>query len=151
MTKSTIGCCHCCCLARLAAKPFTQPTSGFGQVSSNFQSKRSRLLSQDWILYVSTLVRQFELQRRRQNDPPPNLFTKYYPSGLFSFPKDDVRAGWPFAFPIELQDKLWWGSPNHHNPTSSPMPVGDGWTATKSTSELTVTRPLKSAKKWWSF
>jgi hypothetical protein len=26
------------------------------------------------------------------------------------------------------------------------MPVGDGWTATKSTSELTVTRPLKSAK-----
>jgi hypothetical protein len=43
---------------------------------------------------------------RCQDDIPPTLFTGYHPSELFPLSKNEVRAGWLFEVPGQLQDEL---------------------------------------------
>jgi hypothetical protein len=41
-----------------------------------------------------------------QDDPPPSLFARSRPTGLFLFPRGEVRANWPLTIAGQLQDEL---------------------------------------------
>jgi hypothetical protein len=52
-------------------------------------------------------------ERYQNKNPPPALSTRHRPSGLFSLPQSEVRAGWPPDVPRWLQDELDRFSPDY--------------------------------------
>ncbi len=78
-----------------------------------FKPKCPRLLFQDWFLSsVDSPSRLCHLcpkvpgGKKCPNDPPPTLFSRFYPNKLFSLSKNEVGAGWPLTVPGQLQDEL---------------------------------------------